>query len=58
MHQYQLVVKDSRGELNNAVTHLLTEGWQLGGGMSVTLLPEKDAVGKARFLYAQAMAKA
>ena len=57
MRQYQLVVKDSRGELINEVEKLLKEGWQLVGGVSMTPLSEKVANGRDRFWSVQAMAK-
>lgn len=43
--------------LTNSVQSLIKEGWKPQGGISVTLLNEKDTQEENKYVFAQAMIK-
>jgi hypothetical protein len=56
---YQVIIEKTNTGLSQSITTLISEGWQLQGGVSVTIV--SNTVGrigfKDEFLYAQAMTK-
>ena len=57
MNHYKLIGKDNQSELIIEIEKLLKDGWQLIGGIALGALSPKDAQGKDRLWYVQAMAR-
>ena len=56
-HDYQLLIRMQRAELEIEVKRLLNDGWHCHGGPSITPLGTYDVAGQPELLFAQAMTR-